>query len=69
MRVPIKNVENLERDVRSMGIVNTDRTAREKYLRNKEKVLAERQEMETLKQRVNKLEEIVLQLSNQHMRF
>jgi hypothetical protein len=63
MRVQIDNTTNLERDTNSMGIVNTDRSARERYLKTKEKIISEREELDNLKKRLAKLEHIVSMLN------
>jgi hypothetical protein len=49
-----------------MGIVNTDSSARTKYLSTKSKILSDRQELEQLKLRVDEMEKILRKLSSHH---
>ena len=64
--VPINNIPNLSRHVSSMGIVNTDKQARTRYIIQRDNILNEKKllkeaifEISNLKSDLNQLREIV----------
>jgi len=63
MRVRIENRDNLERDTATMGIVNTDSSARSKYLSMRQKILSDREELVSLRNRVDAIEQMLSKLN------
>lgn len=60
--VEIENGHKLIRDTRSMAILNVDAEARERYRKQREKILREKAQMEELKKEVSELKSLVTQL-------
>lgn len=59
-RAKVKDHKGLERDVESQAIVNTDTVAYEKYMIEKNRVLAQRNEIEELRAEIATLKAMML---------
>ena len=59
-RSKVKDHKGLERDVESQAIVNTDTVAYEKYMIEKNRVLAQRSEIEELRAEIATLKAMML---------
>lgn len=59
-RAKVKDHKGLERDVESQAIVNTDTVAYEKYMIEKNRVLAQRSEIEELRAEIATLKAMML---------
>jgi hypothetical protein len=69
--IPISNIPNLARHTGSMGVVNTDKQARTRYIIQRDKILMEKnllhkaiEEISFLKNDLNELRKIVLTYIN-----
>ena len=58
-RMKVENHPNLKRDVRTTAIVNTDHAAYERYMNDKNARLSQRDEIDRLKERVSKIENLL----------
>ena len=59
-KAKVKDHNNLERDLKTQAIVNTDTVAYEKYMAEKERVLSQKREIEELRSEIAVLRAMIL---------
>lgn len=59
-KAKVKDHNNLERDLKTQAIVNTDTVAYEKYMAEKERVLSQKREIEELRSEIAVLKAYIL---------
>ena len=59
-RAKVKDHNNLERDLKTQAIVNTDTVAYEKYMAEKQRVLNQKNEIEELRAEIAVLRAMIL---------
>lgn len=62
-RIPVKN-EKIERDPVSNALIFTDTEITDRYLKRREEILREKQEINTLKADVSEIKEMLKQILN-----
>ena len=59
-RVKVQNFKGLERDKKTGAILNTDKTAYDRYVREKNHRLIQKDELDTMKKEIEILKELLL---------
>lgn len=59
-KAKVKDHNNLERDLKTQAIVNTDTVAYQKYMAEKERVLSQKREIEELRAEIAVLKAYIL---------
>lgn len=59
-RVKVQNFKGLERDKKTNAILNTDKTAYDRYVREKNHRLIQKEELDSLKDEIALLKELLL---------
>ena len=59
-RVKVQNFKGLERDKKTNAILNTDKTAYDRYVREKNHRLIQKDELDTMKKEIEILKELLL---------
>lgn len=58
-RIKVENHPNLKRDVKTRAIINTDSSAYERYMNEKEVRSRQQNEIETLRQEIEELKNMI----------
>ena len=59
-RIKVQNFKGLERDKKTSAILNTDKTAYDRYVREKNHRLIQKEELDSLKDEIALLKELLL---------
>ena len=59
-RVKVQNFKGLERDKKTGAILNTDKTAYDRYVREKNHRLIQKEELDSMRQEIALLKELLL---------
>tara|TARA_B100001175_G_C19397734_1_gene584644 strand:- start:337 stop:531 length:195 start_codon:yes stop_codon:yes gene_type:complete len=59
-RIKVQNFKGLERDKKTGAILNTDKTAYDRYVREKNHRLIQKDELDTMKKEIEILKELLL---------
>ena len=59
-RIKVQNFKGLERDKKTGAILNTDKTAYDRYVREKNHRLIQKDELDTMKKEIELLKELLL---------
>ena len=63
-KVPVKDHNNLYRDISSKAIVNTDTTGYEAYVSNRDKLLSDKQRIDNLESKVEEIKGDLTDIKN-----
>ena len=59
-RIKVQNFKGLERDKKTSAILNTDKTAYDRYVREKNHRLIQKDELDSMKKEIEILKELLL---------